>query len=97
MKKLIYVFLAVVLFAACTNSEIRTDVKQTTLEEVAVAEANSDNLYIVVVEGKDKITVFNPVTFEKEYEVLNNSGEVGTLLLLVFVLFFVGLIVGNVF
>ena len=97
MKRLIYVFLAVILFAACTNSEIKTDVKQTTLEEIAVAEANADNLSIVVVNGKDKITVFNPVTFEKEYEVLNNSGAVGTSGLLVFVFFLFGVIVGNLF
>lgn len=95
MKKLIYVFLAVVLFAACSNDKIKTDVKKTTLGEMEVAEANADSLYIVVVDGNNKITVFNPVTFEKEYELNNADGVARTMFLLIFVFFIVGVFIGS--
>lgn len=96
MKKLIYVFLAVVLFAACSNDEIKTDVKQTTLEDMEIAEANADNLYIVVVDDNDSTTVFNPVTFEKEYQVVNESGNVKTAVLLMVVFFILGIGIGTI-
>lgn len=94
MKKLIYVFLAVVLFAACDNAKIKTDVTQTTLEEMEVAEANADNLYVVVVDGNKKITVFNPITFEKEHELNNLDGLVKTLILMLFIFFTLGFFIG---
>ena len=96
MKKLIYVFLAVVLFTACSNDEIKTDVKQTTLEDMEVAEANANNLYIVAVDGNEKITVFNPVTFEKEYELMNTDGAVRTLFLVTVLFFILGIGIGAV-
>lgn len=66
MKKLVYLLLGVGCLA-----EMKQDRFETTLKEMQVAEENQDNLYIAVIDGNERITLYDPVTLEKEYSFYN--------------------------
>ena len=81
MKNLILILFAIVCFSSCENGSIASDPNKTTIEEIETLKSDTTT-YKVIVDGSNKITVYNKETNLRVYEMENSEGELNTMLLL---------------
>ena len=94
MKYIILILFAIICFSSCENRTIKCNPSETTIEEIT--KVKSDTItYKVVVDGDDKITLYNSKTNLRAYKMNNYDGLSDSLSIMLFVLsIFLGIVLG---
>lgn len=80
MKNLILILFAIVCFSSCQNRSLASDPSKTTIEEIENLKSDTTT-YKVIVDGNNKITVYNKETNLRVYEMENSEGALNTVLI----------------
>ena len=91
MKSIILILFAIICFSSCENRTIKCNPNETTVEEITKVKADTIT-YKVVVDGDDKITLYNSKTNLRAYEMNNYDGSVDSLCILLAVFFLIILV-----
>ena len=97
MKSIILILFAIICFSSCENRTIKCNPNETTVEEITKVKSDTMS-YKVVVDGDDKITLYNSKTNLRAYEMNNYDGFSDSLAIMLFFLsIFLGIALGILF